>query len=129
MNRIFKIFMLFVISALVVGCASKEDKAKEVATGLLNAYTSHDYETASQMCSPELQEMFAKAQEEFQALPDDFREILERESATLEAQIEGAYVVGESDTVVVSYNLIKNGCDTAKCHLQVVKEKVISLNK
>lgn len=129
MDRIFKIFMLLAFSALIVGCTSKEDKAKDVATGLLNAYTSHDYETASQMCTPELQEMFAKAQEEFQALPDDLKEILKQESATLETMIESAYVVGESDTVVVSYNLIKNGCDTAKCYLQVVKDKVISLNK
>lgn len=129
MDRIFKIFLLLVFSALIVGCTSKEDKAKDVATCLLNAYTSHDYETASQMCTPELQEMFAKAQEEFQALPDDLKEILKQESATLETMIESAYVVGESDTVVVSYNLIKNGCDTAKCHLQVVKDKVISLNK
>lgn len=129
MNSFFKFFMVVALSAFVMSCTSKEDKAKEVASGFLDAYTSHNYKGALQMCSPQLQEIFVKIEEDFENLPDDYKEILEREVKNLVSEIESASALGKNgDTVLVCYRLI-NGCDTAKCYLKVVEDKVIALNQ
>ncbi len=128
MDRFIRCFIILALIFSVVGCTSKEEKAKEVASSLLDAYTSHDYDAASEVCSQQLGEVLQQAKRDFEALEEDYKEILRKEANSLQAEIGSAYVIGESDTVVVCYNLIKNGCDTAKCHLKVVEDKVIAFN-
>ncbi|MBQ5593575.1 MAG: hypothetical protein IIU76_03220 [Bacteroidales bacterium] len=129
MDKVLKFFIVIAVSVFVAGCTSKEDKAKEVASQMLDAYINHNYQAAGAMCSEQLREVFVKAHKDFEEMSNEHRDILKKETSSVEVAIESACRIGESDTVAVHYNLIKNSSDTAKCCLFVFEDKVIQLHK
>ena len=81
---------------------------------------------------------FGKAMEDFEKLDDSVKVMLKEQCSQLEMKISSVERVNESDTFIVSYNIVKCAADSTgaealqelvSSELKVVDGKVVSLNR
>lgn len=123
---------------ILAGCANKTQQAQESAQGFLDAFLTNDFEKAALFCSEEFNDDFSQATEDFNKLDDSVKNMLKEQCSQLQAIISSVQRVNESDTFIVSYNIVKCVADSTGdvaeqefivSELKLVDGKVVSLNK
>ena len=133
-----KKLLLLLAVCVLSGCANKAQQAQDSAQGFLDAFLANDFNAAAAFCSDDFKVEFGKAMEDFEKLDDSVKAMVMEQCSQLEMKIRSVERVNESDTFIVSYNIVKCAADSAgaealqelvSSELKVVGGKVVSLNR
>lgn len=132
-----KKLLLGIAVTFAVGCTNKTNQAQDCAQQFLDAFLANEYEIAAKHCSPEFEQEFSKAVDDYRNLSDDIKNMVVTQCSKLKAVVTSVERVNSSDTFVVNYNIIKAAADSAAVFeegvitstLRIVDGKVQKLNK
>ena len=101
-----KIIVIFILS-LFFGCSQKENKAESCANGFLKAFIENDYAKAAEFCNADIASKFIDAAEQFNNLDSTTRAVLVKMGEDLSYEIKSVERREKTDSVKVTYHLLK----------------------
>ncbi len=105
-NKLFKLSLFVLVVSMSLSCSNKEKEAEEIAVTFLDSYFKTDYETAAELCTPELADEIITSFKSLEAMEKGVRDMILKQTSMIKTEITDVVPSSGKDSMIVSYKVI-----------------------